>query len=125
MNALEWRLKMPVAPKLTHSDGITVVQLGERVVLFPDEASTRFFVEAYTAVPALEGEVATLRKEIDEGALHAANAQIAALEADKALALQEIVKLEQRLQDEVERRTAATARATVLTKLLRRVREQL
>jgi phage terminase Nu1 subunit (DNA packaging protein) len=116
----EWRDKMPIAPKLAHSDGMVVVMLGGRPVLFPSEADARFFHEAYNAVPALEAEVKTLRAEIDEGELHKARARALELEAERDQLRREVAELQERNRTEVERRTAATQRATVLRKALLR-----
>jgi hypothetical protein len=73
---------MKEAPRLAHdSDGLVMVQLGEHSVLFPSEADARFFFGAYTDVPNLVNENASLRAWINEGALHQALARVVELEA--------------------------------------------
>lgn len=119
-----WRNKMPESPKLAHSDGAVVVVLGERSVVFPSEADARFFHEAYTLVPALENEVATLRTEIDEGRLHTALARAKQLQEENAKLLKENADLQERVGTEVQRRTEATRRATILAKGLIRCQSQ-
>lgn len=124
MKALDWQKQIP-APRLAHAEGMVVVDLDGRTIVFPSEAAAHFFHAAYAELPALAAEVETLRREIDEGALHTALARIAALEGEKAAFLKEIADLEARLTVEVERRTRAVQRATFLARTLRRVREML
>lgn len=104
---------------------MVVIYLGERAVVFPSEAAARFFYEAYNAVPALSGEVASLRGWLDEGALHRATGRVTALEAQLAQLQAEKSALETALTAEVARRTEAVRRATVLAQALRKVRESL
>ncbi len=125
MLALEWRNKMSVAPKLGHSDGMVVMYLGERAVVFPSEADARFFYESYSAVPKLAGEAATLRQQIDEGALHLARARVLEVESQNRDLNDEIAHLKALLSTEVARRTAAVRRATLLAKAIRRIRDAL
>lgn len=113
-------------PRITHAEGMLAVgyDTGE-VVTFPDDASALFLVEAYVRVPGLLDEIDTLRKAIDEEALHTAHARVRVLEDEVAQLRKEKAEMEQRLVAEVERRTVATQRATVLAKTLRHIREKL
>lgn len=125
MSALKWQKQMAFAPRLRHDGGYAIAVLDERSVVFPSEADTRFFVEAYTELPNLASQLASLRSEIDEGALHKARARALELEAETAELRRKLVDLQERLVLEVQRRTAATRRATVLAKALRKVRDLL
>ncbi len=125
MSALEWRTRMPAAPVLGHDDGMVVVYLNGRAVVFPSEADARFFHASYADVLNLSDEVETLRAWIDEGALHRALAQVTALEAQTVKLEADKARLEAQLAEMAGRCAAATRRATVLTKILRQSRESL
>lgn len=125
MSALDWRKKMPEAPRLSHTDGMVAAQLGERVVVFPSEAAARFFYEAYADVPNLSAQVETLRALIDEGALNNALARTVQLEARVAQLERERTALQEQLAADAGRRATAVRRATLLAKALRRVRDNL
>jgi hypothetical protein len=123
--ALEWQNRLPAAPRLRRSnDGVFFVELAEGTAMMSEEAA-QFFVAAYSAIPALTAEIGILRKEIDEGALHAALRRVSELEARATVLERQNADLEARNLVEVERRTAAVRRATVLAKALQRVRSML
>lgn len=124
MDALRWRSQMS-APTLAHSDGMVVVVLDGRTIVFPSEAAARFFYEAYFAVPNLADEAASLRSMIDEGALHVATARIRELEAALAIALADKAKADALAAGEADRCAKAVRRATVLARAVRAVREKL
>lgn len=114
MNALEWRKQMREAPRLLHENGLVLAVLGERSVVFPSEADTRFFVAAYTEVPKLVGEVAVLRQQIDEKALSAALARVRELETQLAALQQKQATLEAQIQNVVVDAAKAKRRAKIL-----------
>lgn len=119
VSALHWHARMKHAPQLAHTVGLVCVQLDERVVMFPSEADARFFVAAYTDVPALAAQVATLRQQIDEGALNKALNRASELEAENAKLKGEIAKLSERLAAEANRRAVVTRHARVMAAALK------
>lgn len=114
MSAIDWRAKMRHAPKLVHDNDLSIIQLGEDVVLFPSEADTRFFYEAYSIVPQLEAEVAHLRTQIDEGALNKALTQVVGLSDDVVRLTREIAVLQAQNATLAEKAAAASVRAKIL-----------
>lgn len=124
MTALEWQSKMS-APRLGHADGMVVIYLGERAVVFPSEAAARFFYEAYSAVPEMAEQITTLRRAISEEALANARQRAADAEADAAQLRARVASLEDVVETEVYRRTEAVKRAMVLARTLRKVRESI
>ncbi len=119
VSALEWREKMTVAPTLKHADGMVMAVIGERTIVFPSEAAARFFVAAYTDVPNLAGEVASLRTWLDEGALHAAETRIRALEAENVALRARKAVLEGQLGDLAGRAAKTAQRARLLASALK------
>lgn len=114
MSASYWRQLMPAAPMLRHSDGMVHAEIAGRSVLFPSEADARFFVAAYTELPAIEGANESLRRWIDEKAFHEAQSQVRALTTEvEALRLKQAV-LEERLEQEAAKAAKAARRAKVL-----------
>lgn len=114
MSASEWQERMPEAPRLVHDNGLVLVTLGERAVLFPTEADARFFHAAYADVPKLTDACASLRQQIDEKALHAARARVAELETQVAALQAKQATLETQLRDAVADATKAKRRAKIL-----------
>ena len=119
MSALEWRSRMKDVPRLAHADGLVLVQLGERCVIFPSEADARFFFEAYADVPNLASVNAVLRTQIDEKALGQA------LEREKALAAEverlrfERAALQEQAAALAEKAATASRRARILALALK------
>lgn len=118
--AITWREQMPEAPKLVHDNGMVLVQLGERSVVFPSEAAARFFHAAYTDVPALETSNAVLRTQLDDEALSKASARIETLEAEAARMQAELTTLREQLSTFAGRAADANQRAKILADALRK-----
>lgn len=120
MSALDWRRRMKHTPKLVHDGGLVLVQLGEHSVLFPSEADSRFFFEAYTDVPNLSGTRDTLLERIDEKALVVAQERVKALEAEVAVMTRKQEELQAQNRDLAEKAASLTQRARILSLLLKR-----
>ena len=115
MSAAAQRSQMKHAPKLTHdTDGLVLVQLGERVVVFPSEADARFFFEAYTDVPNLIAEGVVLRGWINEEALMKERNRNTALAAEVEQLKRERDELQAQAASLAEKEAAAARRAKVL-----------
>ena len=119
VRALEWRAKMKHAPRLIHDNGMSLMQLGEDVVMFPAEADTRFFFEAYSVVPQLEEQNAHLRTQIDEGALAKAGALVAALEDAVVRLTRERDAARAQAAEQAEKAAVSTRRARLLAYALK------
>ncbi len=120
MSALEWHALIPVGPAIGHSNGMVIVTLDGRTVVFPSEAAARFFFEAYADVPNLAGQNAVLRQQIDEGALATAQAQVVALTAELEGARRTQDELEGQLATLAETAARAVQRARLLACALKR-----
>lgn len=119
MNALDWRKKFGT-PKLGHdSTGLVHAVLGERVIVFPCEASARFFVAACTELPNASAENDTLCQWIDEDALHVAEARVRELEAQVAELQRCKTALESKLGETAEAAAKTARRARVLALALK------
>lgn len=119
MSALDWHSKMTEAPRLRHAEGMVLVVLGERAVLFPSEAAARFFHEAYSDIPNLTVENATLRAWIDEGALMTARAEAAVLATENAALQARLTELEEALASLAKDEADAIRRAKLLAFVLK------
>lgn len=114
MSALDWRKKFGT-PKLVHdTSGLVCVQLGERVIVFPCEASARFFYEACTELPNAASENDVFAQWIDEDALHAAEARIRELEAQVVGLERAKAAAEAKLAETAEAAAKAARRARIL-----------
>ena len=114
MSAVYWREKMTVPPQLMHCDGMVLVSLDGRTIVFPSEASARFFFEAYTDLPNIIGANETLQGWIDEGALQAARERVHALETLTDALLKEQQSLRVQLAKTAESAALANQRARLL-----------
>jgi hypothetical protein len=119
VSALDWRKKFGT-PKLGHdSSGLVHAVLGERVIVFPCEASARFFVGACTELPNAAAENDTLCQMIDEKALHVAEARVRELEAERELLVAREHILESKLAEMAEAAAKSARRARVLALALK------
>lgn len=120
MSAVVWRSRMREAPRLVHdTDGLVLVQLGERSVVFPSEVDARFFFAAYTDIQRLTDEAATLRGWIDEAALSKAQVRNVELAAEVERLKHERDALHAQLVAAAESTARATRRAKVMAHALK------
>ncbi len=111
---------MEAAPRLRHANGMVLVEIDGRSVVFPSEADARFYFEAYTDVPTLEAQNAALRQMVDEAEVLQTQQQVHDLTAQVAKLAVERDALRARLNGQIEATARARQTARLLTGALRK-----
>jgi hypothetical protein len=113
VTTLDWRAQIP-PPRLRHADGMVLVEIDGRSVVFPSEAAARFFYAAYFELPALIEQNAYLRRQIDENALNQALERERKVAAELEELRQKQTELKIQLGKIAEEAATARRRARVL-----------
>lgn len=116
---------IPTKPKLREADGMQIVMSGDHTTQFACDAEAQFFVKAYEEVPGLLDELERRRASDQDARITFLEKALEISDDTNKLLEDKLAATEQRLTDEVKRRTEAQTRGRRLAQALVRMQNAL